>query len=194
MNGPMNAQIEEFVRDVVARATVDEPRDLSGLLPLVYEDLRALAGYLLRGERDAYTLRPTALAHEAFLRLASQDRFRPENGAHIISLASTMMRRVLVDYARRRGALKRGAGSEKVALSDSLPSKEPPVDLLELDHALEKLESHDPRKARAVELLYFAGLTLEEAGTVLGVSSKTVQRDWEFARAWLFTELTEDED
>ena len=83
MNGPMNAQIEEFVRDVVARATVDEPRDLSGLLPLVYEDLRALAGYLLRGERDAYTLRPTALAHEAFLRLASQDRFRPENGAHI---------------------------------------------------------------------------------------------------------------
>lgn len=194
MTAELEPKLEAFVLDVANRATTGGSTDLAVLLPLVYEDLRGLAAYLLRGERDLPTLGPTVLAHEAFLRLAAQDRSDLRSRAQLVSLASTMMRRILVDGARRRGAIKRGGvGAEKVALSDSLPARDPVPDLVELGRALERLEAFDERKARVVELLYFAGLTLPEAAGVLEVSSRTVQRDWDFARAWLWSELVDED-
>jgi len=182
--------LAEFVSGVARRATVRDTEDLNSLLPLVYDELRALATYLLRGERNAATLRPTALAHEAYLRLADQSRFAPKNPGHLLSVAATLMRRVLVDHAREKMAAKRGGGAMHVTLTHELtdPTVQP-VDLLDLDAALAELETLDPRKARVVEMLYFSGFTLSECAGALDVSTKTVQRDWDFARAWLFRRL-----
>lgn len=182
--------LADFVRDVARRATVRDTNNLESLLPIVYEELRVLAAYLLRGERNAATLRPTALAHETYLRLAEQARFAPKNPGHLLAVAATLMRRVLVDHAREKQAAKRGGGVLHVTLTENLEdSAVQPVDLLELDEALGDLEALDPRKARVVEMLYFSGFTLSESASALGVSAKTVQRDWEFARAWLFRRL-----
>ena len=187
--------VADFVLEVARRATVRDMQELDSLLPVVYDELRVLAAYLLRGERDAATLRPTALAHEAYLRLAVQSDFIPKNAGHLLSVAATLMRRVLVDYARQKQAAKRGGGAMRVTLSRELedPSARP-IDLLHLDEALEALEALEPRKARVVEMLYFSGFTLSECALALGVSSKTVQRDWDFARAWLFRRLHPDEE
>ncbi|MEZ4648634.1 MAG: ECF-type sigma factor [Candidatus Eisenbacteria bacterium] len=185
------AVLTEFVRGVALRATVKDTSNLDSLLPLVYEELRVLATYLLRSERDAATLRPTALAHEAYLRLAGQTRFVPKNSGHLLAVASTLMRRVLVDYAREKRAAKRGGGAIRVTLSHEVEDTSArPVDLLALDDALEALEEMDERKARVVEMLYFSGFTLAETATALDVSVKTVQRDWEFARAWLYRRIS----
>ena len=145
----------------------------------------------MRDERASHTLGPTALAHEAYLRLASQAPSTLGSGAHLLALAATMMRRVLIDYARAHRAAKRGGDQVRVTLGEDLFAEEgEPVDLLDLQRVLEKLEAEDPRKVRAVELLYFAGLTFEEAGQVLSVSTRTVVRDWRFAKAWLWRELS----
>jgi RNA polymerase sigma-70 factor, ECF subfamily len=160
------------------------------LIPLVYGELRRRAGGYLRRERPGHTLQPTALVHEAYVRLIGlQGQLR--NRSQFFGVASNLMRRILVDHARRRRAAKRGA--IQVALDDAHGAVvEREVDLVRLDDALSELSTLDARQGRVVELRYFGGLTLEEAAEVLGVSVPTVKRDWTLARAWLFDRLTQD--
>jgi RNA polymerase sigma factor (TIGR02999 family) len=157
-------------------------------LPAVYAELRALAASYFRG-RGAHTLQPTALVHEAFLRLEKHAGPIADR-AHFFAIAATAMRQILTDHARRRKALKRGgAARERVTLSN-LAALESPVDLVVLDDLLARLAALDGRQARLVELRFFAGLTEEEAAEILGVSLRTVQKEWRKARAWLYAELS----
>ncbi|HEX5030446.1 MAG TPA: sigma-70 family RNA polymerase sigma factor [Candidatus Eisenbacteria bacterium] len=169
---------------------------LNALLPLVYDEMRRLAGSYLRNEGAGHTLQPTALAHEAYLRLLDQRQVSWQNRAHFMGLAAQAMRRILVDHARRRGAQKRGGGAMRVTLEDADAAGEAissalPLDVPaeELDEALDRLASLDERQARVVELRFFTGLSIEEAAEALGVSPATVKRDWTLARAWLHREL-----
>jgi RNA polymerase sigma factor (TIGR02999 family) len=173
------------------RLREDDPQALPRLLPLVYDELRALAHAQLRGERPGHTLGTTALVHEAYMRLARRDKFHPEDRRHFFAIAAQCMRRVLIDYARARKRQKRGAGVEFVPLDDVAPflSDEAADELVALDDALQRLATANPRAASVVEQRYFAGLTLEETASVLGVSLKTVQRDWIVAQAWLRKEI-----
>jgi RNA polymerase sigma-70 factor (ECF subfamily) len=169
--------------------------------PLIYEELRRQAGLVLRRESEGHTLQTTALVHEAWLRLDAQHEARWQSRTQFYAVAAQMMRRILVDHARRRQSLKRGAASAPVTLdaldregrahhaSSPAPSSLDPVDLLALDDALARLAEVDPQKARLVELRYFAGLTVPEAAELLGVSLATVGREWAVARAWLRREL-----
>jgi RNA polymerase sigma factor (TIGR02999 family) len=158
---------------------------LDRLVPLVYDELHRIAQRHLRGERPDHTLQPTALLHEAYLRLAAaeapwQDR------AHFFAVAAKIMRRILVDHARNRGRDRRGAGAERVSLEGlELASPERPSDLIALDEALEELAKHDVRKARVVELHYFTGLNQAETAEAMGISTATVERELRFAKAWL---------
>jgi RNA polymerase sigma factor (TIGR02999 family) len=164
---------------------------LDQLMPMVYAELRRLAHREMRRERPGHTIGTTALVHEAYLRLVDQSRARVESRAHFLSLAGQMMRRVLVDEARKRAAGKRGAGAQKLSLEDAPePSVEPDGGLLDLDEALDRLEAFDPKLSRLVELRYFAGLTLEQAAEVLGTSTTGAWRDWNTARAWLYDALS----
>ena len=159
-----------------------------GLLPLVYAELRDLAARLLRNERPDHTLQPTALVHEAYLRLVDQRVGTWENRAHFLGVAAQAMRRILVDHARRRNAAKRGG--PKVTLDEAVaPGTGASVDLLEIDAAVQRLATLDQRQGRVVELRFFGGLSVEETATVLGVGTATVKRDWAIARAWLHREL-----
>lgn len=163
---------------------------LNRLMPVVYAELRRLAHRVLRGEAPGRTLSTTGLVHEAYLRLVGQHNARLENRRHFLNLAAQAMRRVLVDEARKRGAAKRGSGAPTVRLDDvSEPMSQPDEALLALDEALSRLEKFDPGLSRLVELRYFAGLTFEEAGEILGISTATAWRDWNTARAWLFDSL-----
>jgi RNA polymerase sigma factor (TIGR02999 family) len=168
--------------------------DLAGrerLVAVVYEDLRELATGQLRRERAGHTLQPTALVHEAFLRLFGGDATW-ENRSHFFGAAAEAMRRILVDYARRRQALKRGGGVAPVELGDDAAETDAEAStVLAVDEALSGLAAHDDRKRKLVELRYFAGLTMEEAAETLGISLATAKRDWTFAKAWLFRELGE---
>jgi RNA polymerase sigma factor (TIGR02999 family) len=171
------------------------------LVPLVYEELRQQARHALGREGAGHTLQATALVHEAWLRLCDQHDARWKNRAHFFAIAAQVMRRVLVDHARTRRALKRGAGAVRVSLSDANgaiatlgggAADAPPVDaadVLALDDALARLAAFDPQKARLVDLRYFAGLSIPEAAAVLGVSPATVGREWAVARMWLRREL-----
>jgi RNA polymerase sigma factor (TIGR02999 family) len=162
-----------------------EARD--ALIPVVYEELRRRAVAYLRRERPGHTLRPTALVHEAYLRLCAQNTgFK--NREQFFGVASRLMRHILVDHARARAAAKRG-GALRVTLAEGPAVEPPPVDLLDLDAALEELASYDERQGQLVELRFFGGLTLEEAARVLGVSLPTAKRDWAHAKAWLFGRL-----
>ena len=163
---------------------------LEKLTPLVYDELRRLAGRYLRQERHGHTLQSTALVHEAYLKLVGQNNVRWQNRAHFFGIAAQMIRRILVDYARARGADKRGSGAEKLSLDEAiaLPGG-PDLDLVALDDALEGLASIDPRQSRLVELRFFAGLTLEETAEVLQMSLATAKRDWVSAKAWLSREI-----
>lgn len=164
------------------------------LLELVYEDLRAMAGKRMREERASHTLQPTALVHEAFVRLIGQDRSDWRSRGEFLGLAAEAMRRVLIDHARGKRAEKRGGSWKPVPLDDGQQvSWNDPDELLALDEALSKLAGAQPRQARVVELCYFGGLTQQEAARVLGVSRDTVKLDWRFARAWLNRELNPDE-
>jgi len=162
------------------------------LLPLVYEELRRLAQHHLRGERAGHTLQPTALVHEAYLRLSGLREMQLNNRAHFYGAAAQVMRRVLVDHARKHRAQKRGGGEALVELAQA---EEAVVDLRldmeALDQALVALERIAPEKARVVELRYFGGLSVQEIGEYLGLSQATVKRYWSFSRAWLFRHLTE---
>jgi len=164
---------------------------LEKLVPLVYSELRRIAARQLRRERPNHTLQPTALVHEAYLRLVDVDRLNVRDRTHLLSLAARLMRQVLVDNARRRRALKRGGDPTLVSLSEvSIPTDTAAVDVLALDEALNELSSDDPRLSRLVELKFFAGLTIAEAAHALGVSTATVERDWTIARAWLYERLS----
>lgn len=164
---------------------------LGRLLPLVYHELRRVASRRLARERPDHTLQPTALVHEAYLRLAGQSRARWDGRAQFFAIAARLMRRVLVDHARARAATKRGAGRTIVGvdLDAHVPLSRTRVDVLALDAALERLSREDERLARVVELRHFAGLSVVETARALGSSSATVKRDWSLARAWLFKEL-----
>jgi RNA polymerase sigma factor (TIGR02999 family) len=161
------------------------------LLPLVYDELRRRARAYLRRERPGHTLQPTALVHEAYLRLVTQDRAMWQNRDQFYGIAAQMMRRVLVDQARAHKMAKRSGQWTRVSLVDALAEHQPPdVDVLDLDRALGELATFDPRKSRVAELRFFAGLSLEETGRTLGISLATVEREWQAARAWLYARLS----
>jgi RNA polymerase sigma factor (TIGR02999 family) len=180
-----NAELTDLL---VAWSAGDETAR-SRLIDAVYNELRGLAGGYLRRERADHSLAPTALVHEAYLKLIDQRQVRWQNRAHFFAIAAHLMRRILVDHARTRGAAKRDGG-QRVPLEDGQAVMDPPeVDVLDLDAALEKLSSLDPRQSELVELRFFGGLTVDEAAAVMGVAPATVDRDWALARAWLFREL-----
>jgi RNA polymerase sigma factor (TIGR02999 family) len=163
---------------------------LERLMPLVYKELRKLAAYHLRAERAEHTLEPTALVHEAYLRLVDQSNAHWQNRAHFFAVAAQVMRHILVDYARMRGRDKRGGRQERLAFDAAigLPGGRA-VELVALDDALSALERLDARQSRIVELRYFGGLSIEETAEVLGIGAARVRREWTFARAWLRREL-----
>jgi RNA polymerase sigma-70 factor, ECF subfamily len=159
------------------------------LIAAIYGELRRIAGAHLQRERNDHTLQATALANEAFLRLV-QENCSWESRTHFFAVASTMMRRVLVDYARRRNRAKRGGGEEVAELREEMYlSEQKSTEILELDEALVRLSLLEPRQTRVVELRFFGGLTIEQSADVLGVSPRTVKNDWNVARAWLHREL-----
>lgn len=163
---------------------------LDELLPLVYDELRALAAAYLRRERADHTLQPTALAHEAWLRLVDADQVHWQGRSHFLGIAARVMRRVLIDHARRVGARKRGGGRRRVTLSEATPLlDQEEVDVLALDEALTELAALDERKARVVEFRFFSGMSMREVAEALGVSQTTAEEDWYFARAWLARRL-----
>jgi RNA polymerase sigma-70 factor (ECF subfamily) len=163
---------------------------LDALLPLVYAELRRLAAGYLRRERHGHTLQPTALVHEAYLRMIDQTQVRWQNRAHFFGVAAQMMRRILVDHARSQQAEKRGGDVQKLSLDENIDvSGERASDLVALDEALQRLAEIDPTKSRVVELRFFGGLSVEETAEVLGVSAPTVKRQWRMAKAWLFGQV-----
>ncbi len=160
------------------------------LAPLVYGELRRLAHRYMRRESSGHTLQTTALVNEAYLRLVRQKDTQWQNRTQFFAISAGMMRRILVDYARRRRYAKRGGGAREVSLDDVAPvSREKPAELVELDEALKRLAEFDPRKARVVELRFFGGLNTDETAQVMGIHANTVIRDWSTARAWLYKEL-----
>ena len=163
------------------------------LVPLVHAELRRIARRQMRHERMGHTLQPSALINEAYLRLIDIRQVQWQDRAHFFAMSSRVMRRVLVDCARARGYQKRGAGAQRVTLiEEQIPSAEPATDLLALDEALEELGAFDARKSQVVEMRYFGGLSIEETAEALGVSTRTVKRDWEIAKLWLRRKLRKD--
>ena len=163
---------------------------LDALLPLVYTEMRGIAARALKGERGNHTLQPTALVHEAYLRMVGGENVPWQNRAHFLGCAARVMRNILVDHARAHRAEKRGGGGHKVTLTDALGLAEPrDVDLVALDDALHALAELDEQKSRIVELRYFGGLNEDEVAEVLGVSERTVRRGWTMAKAWLRREM-----
>jgi RNA polymerase sigma factor (TIGR02999 family) len=161
------------------------------LLPVVYGELRRKAAAYLRRERADHTLQPTALVHEAYLRLVGQERVQWQDRAHFFGIAAQIMRRVLVDHARGRGRAKRFGAAVRVALDDQVAAAEPfDCELLLIDAALTELSAIDPRQGQIVELRYFGGLTDEEVAVALGVSRSTVTREWRIAKGWLYRRIT----
>lgn len=159
----------------------------------VYNELRAVAGAMLRGQTAGHTLQPTALVHEAWLKLGAADQATMNDRAHFMAVAATAMRQILVDHARARTAAKRGGGAKRVALGafDAPDRASAPAEVLAMDECLQRLEALEPRQARVVEMRVFAGMTVPEAAEALDVSTRTVELDWRMARAWLSRELSD---
>ena len=177
-------QSDSITQLLAAHGSGDQ-KALEKLLPLVYHELKRLAESRLRRERQEHTLQPTALVHEAYLRLIKQ-RVSWQNRAHFFGIAGRVMRQILVDYARERSAGKRGSGGIKLSLNETIYlTDERAAVLIALDDALEELAEFDPEKARLVELRYFAGLSVEETAQAMGISVPTVVRHWRSAKAWL---------
>lgn len=188
--GTLSASDERTITQLLRGWSSGDQKAAEHVLPLVYEELRRIAGRQLRGERDAHTLQATAIVHEAYLRLSGQAGLEWPSRAHFFAFAAHLIRRILVDYARKRNRAKRAGRSERVTLvevADLELEKSP--DLMALDEALAQLEKIDLRKATVVELKFFAGLTLEEIADQLGVSPETVSREWRRAKAWLYSAL-----
>jgi len=166
---------------------------LEKLMPLVYRELRRLAHNYLGKEAAGHTLLTTDLVHEAYLRLVDQHRVRWQNRAHFFGIAATLMRRILVDHARGRRRIKRGAGAQQVSLEETaVVARDSPVNIIALDEALKRLAGLDERKAKVVELRFFGGLEVEEVAEFLKLSSTTVLRDWKMAKAWLHRALSDE--
>ncbi len=180
------------VTALLVRASEGDSRAADELLPLVYDQLRALAADLMRRERVDHTLQPTALVHEVYLKLIDQTRARWEDRAHFFSVAAQALRRILVDHARGHAAAKRGGQRAKLELNEGIiAAYEEAVDVLALDDALRRLAEQDTQRARVVELRFYGGLTIDETASVLDVATRTVERQWRYARAWLYRELVE---
>ena len=179
-------RIAQVLADWANRDTAARDR----LVPIVYEELRRLAHHYMRNERSGHTLQTTALVNELYLRLAGIDALGWRDRAHFFAMAATLMRRVLVDYARQRARDKRGAGLSIISLDENVIAPQPAVDVVALDDALARLAAVDSQQSRIVELRFFAGLSVKETAEALGVSPATVKRDWATAKLWLYHELT----
>lgn len=181
----------EKVTELLRAATPGDPQAAARLLPLVYAELRKLGGALMARTPPGNTLQPTALVHEAYLRLVGDEDPGWNGRGHFFAAAAEAMRRILVEQARRKAAVKHGGGQARVNADDiDIPIEAPGEDILALDEALERLRERDERKAQVVALRYFAGLSIAETARMLGVSEPTVERDWRFARALLYDQLT----
>jgi RNA polymerase sigma-70 factor (ECF subfamily) len=181
---------QKRITEILATLGSTDQQGLDSLIPLVYDELRRLAHFHLNRERPDHTLQSTALVNEAYLRLAGQQDLRIQNRAHFFAIASQLMRQILVDYARRHRAGKRGAGITMLSLDRpvALPQTRS-VDVVALDDALNQLARLDPQQSRIVEMRFFGGLSIEETASVLGISPATVKRDWATARVWLHREI-----
>ena len=179
------------VTELLKNSQAGERGALDELFPLVYGELRRLASAQLKSERENHTLQPTALVHEAYLRLIEQHSVDWQNRAHFFSIASEMMRRILVNYAVSRQAEKRGGIETKLALDEAISfASERDVNLIDLDAALSKLAELDERQARIVEMKFFGGLSAEEIAAVLEISDRTVKREWRSAKIWLYEQMS----
>jgi RNA polymerase sigma factor (TIGR02999 family) len=185
----MESSTSHNVTRLLADWSQGDREALDRLMPLVYDELRRLADSYLRRERRDHTLQPTALVHEAFVRLVGQD-LHLQNRAHFFGVAAQVMRCILVDHARARLTAKRGGEAQRLSLEEAIDAPAPrEVDLIALDDALTDLARFDPQQARIVELRYFGGLTIEEVAQVLDISPATVKREWHLARTWLHREI-----
>ena len=186
MSLPTQAQITDLL---IAWGDGDQAA-LERLFPLVYDELRRVAAFYLRRERSDHTLQPTALVNEVYLRLFDQRRVGWQNRAQFFGVAAQMMRRILVSHARSRHAAKRGGSDQRITLQDELAATDQrDVNLLALDDALSKLETIDPEKSKLVELRFFSGLTVPETAEVMSISPRSVDRQWQTAKAWLYREI-----
>lgn len=178
------------ITEVLQRWSNGEQSALDELVPLIYKELRRLAGNYIRRERQHHTLQPTALINEVFLCLIDQHDIKWQNRAHFFGIAAKLMRRILVDHARKDQAAKRGGGQYNLSLSKAdRISGQPSIDLLAVHLALQQLEKLDSQQSRVVELRFFGGLTIEETAEVMGLGHATVEREWKMARSWLRHEL-----
>jgi RNA polymerase sigma factor (TIGR02999 family) len=183
-------QSDQDVTNLLQQWRAGDAAALERLLPLVYVELRHVARARLRDERTGHTLQPTALVHEAYIRLVGRNA-PPQNRAHLFAVAARLMREILVDHARRKAARKRGGTATMLAFEDGIPAPEiATVDLLALDEALTELDAFDSRLGRLVEMKFFAGLSINEMAFALEVSPATVERDWTVAKAWLHQRLS----
>ncbi len=180
------------VTQYLVRLNAGDGEAVSELLPVVYQELRGIAGNHLRKERAGHTLQPTALVHEAFLKLVNQDRAVWKDRAHFLAVAASAMQRILIDHARRHRALKRGEGKRVTLDVQSDIPFEAEVDLLGLDEAMKKLAAVSERQSEVVKLRFFGGMSTDEIAHVLDISPRTVKGDWRFARAWLQRELSKE--
>jgi RNA polymerase sigma-70 factor, ECF subfamily len=187
----MARESPDKIARLITRAGQGDESSIEALMPEVYAELRALAGSFFKRERPEHTLQPTALVNEAFVRLAGTEELGWENRAHFFAIAARIMRRILTDHARSRKASKRGGGRKRVTLSGLLtpPTDEVPIDLLALDEAMTRLSDLFPRQGRIVEMRFLGGLDEKETAHVLGVTTRTVQREWRLAKAFLRVEL-----
>jgi RNA polymerase sigma-70 factor (ECF subfamily) len=182
------------VTQLLVAARDGSRRAADQLLPHVYDELRALAERLMREERPDHTLQATALVHEAYVKLVDQSRVQWQDQAHFFAVAAQALRRILVDHARTHGREKRGGGRASIRLQDEwAASYQQQVDIIALDEAMAGLGARHPEHARIVEMRFFAGLTIDEVAAVLGVTTRTVERKWRFARAWLQQALSEED-
>lgn len=184
----------ERISHLLAEWANRDPSARDELVPIVYDELRRLAHHHMRGERAGHTLQTTALVNEVYLRLNGIDALRWQDRAHFFAMVATLMRRVLVDYARQRGRDKRGAGVIVTSLDENAVAAQPAVDVVALDEALERLAAVDEQQSRVVELRFFAGLSVIETAEALGISPATVKREWATAKLWLYHELRADRD
>ena len=191
----MSTSQPKEVTQLLIQLTEGNRTVLDELLPLIYSELRSLAANYLRRERSGHTLQPTALVHEAYMRMVDQTRVQWQNRAHFFGVAAQAMRRILVDHARGHNAGKRGSGNSLLSLDDGLEvSGERAAELIALDDALKALAELDPQKCRIVELRFFGGLSIEETAAVLDIGTATVIRQWRLAKAWLYGERAKTSD
>lgn len=191
MASPDSSTLNEETTFILLSLT-DGDRDAADrLLPLIYDEMRRIAGWYMSGERGDHTLNPTALVHEAFLRLHKMDRIEWNGRAHFCGVAAHVMRRVLVDHARRRNAQKRSAPLTSMPIPDEIATvvNDLEIDVLDLNDALEELNELNPRHVQVVEMRFFAGMSIDETAAILNVSPSTVKGDWRMARAWLLSRM-----